>query len=145
MPDPAPDTITITELGERTGKASSALRYYEREHLLRPSGRVGGRRVYPVRAIEQVALIDLLQVAGLTIGEIRAIVSPIGVFAEDWREQARQKIEHIERQLGELQLAKSILEHTVDCPHGALEECPTFQRGVHDHAVALASAFCDQP
>ena len=72
-----------------TGKASSALRYYEREHLLQPSGRRSGRRVYPVRSVEQVALIDLLQVAGLTIGEIRAIVSPSGTFADDWRDQAR--------------------------------------------------------
>ena len=148
MPEPptasAATTITITELGERTGKASSALRYYEREHLLQPSGRRGGRRVYPARSVEQVALIDLLQVAGLSIGEIRAIVSPSGAFADDWREQAVQKIERIDRQLGELEIAKSILEHTVNCPHGALEECPTFQRGVRDHAAALAGPVADE-
>ncbi len=142
---PEPDTITITELGERTGKASSALRYYERERLLQPSGRRGGRRIYPARSVEQVALIDLLQVAGLTIGEIRAIVSPTGTFADDWRDQALEKIARIDQQLRELELAKSILEHTVHCPHGALEECPTFQRGVRDHAAALAGPGADGP
>jgi DNA-binding transcriptional MerR regulator len=143
MPDPG--TITITELGERTGKASSALRYYEREQLLEPCGRRGGRRVYPVRSVEQVAVIDLLQVAGLTIGEIRAIVSPSGTFADDWRDQAVQKIERIEQQLAELKLAKSILQHTVNCPHGALEQCPTFRRGVRDHAASLAGQSSGEP
>ena len=138
MGSPADATITITELGARTGKASSALRYYERERLLEPVGRQGGRRVYPSRSVEQVALIDLLQVAGLTIGEIRSILTPEGTFAEDWREQALAKIERIDRLLGELELAKSILEHTTHCPHGALEECPTFQKGVRDHAATLA-------
>ncbi len=42
------------------------------------AGRRSGKRVYPARSVEQVALIDLLQVAGLSIGEIRAIVSPTG-------------------------------------------------------------------
>jgi DNA-binding transcriptional MerR regulator len=139
----AEPTITITELGERTGKASSALRYYEREGLLEPVGRRGGRRVYPARSVEQVALIDLLQVAGLRIGEIRMIVTPTGTFAADWREQAVHKIERIDERLRELELAKSILEHTVNCPHGALEECPTFQAGVRDHAASLTGATLD--
>ncbi len=137
-------TITITELGERTGKASSALRYYEREHLLEPTGREGGMRVYPARSVEHVALIDLLQVAGLTIGEIRAIVTPAGTFADDWREQAHRKIERIDRRLRELELARSILEHTVTCPHPALDECPTFQRGVRGHAATLAGAELEE-
>ncbi len=90
-----------------------------------------------------MALIDLLQVAGLTIGEIRAIVAPSGTFADDWREQAVRKIEGIDRQLRELELARSILEHTITCAHGALEECPTFQRGVRDHAAGMAGPAWD--
>ena len=99
--------------------------------------------MYPSRSVEQVALIDLLQAAGLTIGEIRAIVTPSGTFADDWREQALRKIECIDRHLRELELAKSILEHTVHCPHRALDECPTFRRGVRDHAATLAGSVVD--
>jgi DNA-binding transcriptional MerR regulator len=132
------DTISITELGERTGKASSALRYYEREQLLEPCGREGGRRMYPIRAVEQVALIDLLQIAGLSIGEIREMVGPSGTFAPDWRAQTQRKIDSLERRLAELGLAKAILEHTVTCPHRALDQCSTFRKGVRDHAAALA-------
>ena len=36
--------LTIGELGQRVGLASSALRYYERAGLLTPDGRARGRR-----------------------------------------------------------------------------------------------------
>ncbi|MEV0335615.1 MerR family DNA-binding transcriptional regulator [Nocardia sp. NPDC050717] len=38
--------LSISELRERTGLASSALRFYERKGLLRASGRVAGKRCY---------------------------------------------------------------------------------------------------
>ncbi len=57
-------TLTIAELHHRTGKPSSALRFYERENMLEPIGRQGGMRIYRTSAVKQVALIDLLQLAG---------------------------------------------------------------------------------
>ena len=45
------DTLTIAELHQRTGKLSSALRFYERERLLAPIGCQGGIRVYAERSL----------------------------------------------------------------------------------------------
>jgi DNA-binding transcriptional MerR regulator len=131
-------TLTIADLHQRTGKPSSALRFYERELLLAPIGRQGGMRIYKDSAIRQIALIDLLQLAGFTLGEIRRIVSPDGEFSVDWREQARGKIDALDRRLAEIELAKAILQHTVNCPHESLDHCPVFHQGIEDHAVTLA-------
>ena len=38
--------LNITEVGEATGLASSALRFYERNGLVESAGRAGGKRVY---------------------------------------------------------------------------------------------------
>jgi len=131
------DILTISDLHRRTGKPSSALRFYEREHLLAPVGREGGMRVYAEAAVNQVALIDLLQLAGFTLGEIRGIVSPDGAFSSDWRIRAMEKIDELNRHLARIELAKMILEHTVTCPHDSLNECTVFTRGVADHAATL--------
>jgi len=131
------DELTIAELHQRTGKPSSALRFYEREQLLESIGRRGGMRVYRAAAVEQVALIDLLQLAGFTLREIRTVLTPQGAFADNWRDQARQKIDDLDRRLAEIQLAKTILEHTAGCPHQSLHDCPVFQQGIRDHASSL--------
>ena len=133
-------TLTIAELHQRTGKPSSALRFYEREQLLESIGRQGGMRVYRTTAVQQVALIDLLQLAGFTLAEIRRVLTAQGELAVDWRDQARQKIEDLDRRLAEIELAKTILEHTVRCPHHSLDDCPVFRQGIKDHASRPGAA-----
>jgi len=96
-------------------------------------------RVYTEAAVNQVALIDLLQLAGFTLGEIRSIVSPEGTFSPGWRDRALEKIDELTRRLTRIEFARTILEHTVTCPHESLHECPVFIRGVADHAEALGA------
>ena len=131
--------LTITELGSRTGLASSALRFYERKGLLRSSGRAGGMRVYDESAVTQVALIDLLKIVGFTLGEIAEVLDVRGRVAADWRDKARVKVGELEAQIAELRRARAVLRHTIDCPHPTLNECPVFNAGVAEHAARLAS------
>ena len=133
------DELTIAELRRLTGKPSSALRFYEREQLLESIGRRGGMRVYRATAVQQVALIDLLQLVGFTLSEIRSTLTPQGAFAVDWRDRARQKIDDLDRRLAEIELAKTILEHTAGCSHQSLSDCPVFQQGIRDHASSLGA------
>ena len=131
--------LTITELGARTGLASSALRFYERKGLLRSSGRAGGMRVYDEAAITQVALIDLLKIVGFTLGEIAEVLDVRGRVADDWRDKAQIKVRELEAQIAELRRARAILQHTINCPHPTLNECPVFSAGVAEHATKLAA------
>jgi DNA-binding transcriptional MerR regulator len=95
-------------------------------------------RVYTEAAVNQVALIDLLQLAGFTLGEIRSIVNPDGAFSSDWRNRALEKIDELNKRLAQIEFAKTILEHTITCPHDSLNECPVFRQGVADHAGTLS-------
>ena len=128
---------SITELSRRTGLASSALRFYERKDLLRPIGRAHGKRVYTDGAVEQVALIDLLQLAGFSLTEIAAFIDPHGRAAPDWRHQVRKKLTELDERIEKIRRAKAIVQHTVECPHERLDECPVHQSAVRFHATTL--------
>ena len=131
--------LTIIELGGRTGLASSALRFYERRGLLRSSGRSGGMRVYDESAVEQIALVDLLKIVGFTLTEIAEVVDVRGRVSDDWRDKARIKVGELEARIAELRRARAILQHTINCPHPTLNECPVFRAGVADHAAKLGT------
>ena len=63
--------LTIGALSERTGVATSALRYYEAEGLLHATRSDGGQRRYARDVIRRVSFIRVAQQVGLTLEEIR--------------------------------------------------------------------------
>ena len=140
MADPDILVLDISELSALTGLAPSALRFYERRGLLTPIGRAGGKRVYRAGAVQQVALIDLLKISGFTLPEIAELVDPDGHVGPDWRERARTKQEHLRRQHSDIERALTMLQHTIDCPHTSLHECPIHQAVVDAHAETLAAS-----
>jgi DNA-binding transcriptional MerR regulator len=133
------ESMTISELAERTGLAPSALRFYERCGLIDPIGRAGGKRVYDDRAVEQIALVDLLKISGFTLSEIGALIDPAGRVRPDWRDRAAEKRRQLEAQLSTTQVALTMIEHTLECPHPSLDECPVHRRIVRDHAASMAA------
>lgn len=140
MVDPGSTVIDISELSALTGLAPSALRFYERRGLITPIGRAGGKRIYRARTVQQVALIDLLKVSGFTLPEIADLVDPDGHVNPDWRDRARVKQEHLRQQLTDIERALTMLQHTIDCPHTSLHECPIHQAVVDAHADSLATS-----
>src|SRR5579859_180857 len=78
MSNPGPDSgglLAIGELAARTGKRPSLIRYYEQIGLLPPPVRVNGQRRYDAGAVRTLAVIDTAQRAGLTLDEIKALLS----------------------------------------------------------------------
>lgn len=140
MADPGILVLDISELSALTGLAPSALRFYERRGLLTPIGRAGGKRVYRAGAVQQVALIDLLKISGFTLPEIAELVDPDGHVGPDWRERARTKQAHLRRQYSDIERALTMLQHTIDCPHTSLHECPIHQAVVDAHAETLPAS-----
>ncbi|MDQ2728998.1 MAG: MerR family transcriptional regulator [Actinomycetota bacterium] len=129
--------MTITELAARTGLASSALRFYERKGLLRPVGRIGGKRTYSPDAVDQLALIDLLKLAGFTLTEVAALIDTNGQIVPGWRRQAHAKLGELDDRLGAIRQARTSLAHALECSHESLQDCPTHQRLVRRHAKTL--------
>lgn len=68
--------MRIGELADATGVSTKALRFYEADGLLpQPARAVNGYRDYPPGAVERVAFIRQAQAAGLTLSQIREILT----------------------------------------------------------------------
>ena len=131
--------LSITEVGRATGLPSSALRYYEREKLLEPAARAGGRRHYRPEVLQRLAVIGLLREVGFTIAEIRELVA-VG----EWRSLAERKLAEIDAQAERLHTARDLLTSALACDCSSLDECELVgrRRGRHRRATeALRIAF----
>jgi DNA-binding transcriptional MerR regulator len=117
--------LTIGELAERVGVATSALRYYEEVGLLEPTERRAGRRHYHRSAIEVVGTILLLRDVGFTITEIGELHSSRSDRAAR-RTLLRRKLEELSRKAAEIDVARQALEHGLDCPAPDIITCPNF-------------------
>jgi DNA-binding transcriptional MerR regulator len=132
-------SLTIGELAERVGVATSALRYYEELGLLTPAERRAGRRYYDEAAVDVVGAILLLQDVGFTLAEIgrlwsdRTDKATEGVLLAD-------KLDELARKADEIAVARQALQHALDCPAPKLTACPSF-RAVVQERLALRSSW----
>ena len=126
----ADETLTIGELGRRTGVAPSALRYYEEIGLLAPAARVSGRRRYGLDAVGSVGAILLLSDVGFTLAEVKELMAARSTSPRSWRELARRKLADLDARIAEAQTARVAVEHAINCPHDDVVTCPNFQEVV---------------
>lgn len=124
MPEPL---LTIGELARRAGVATSALRYWEELGLLPAPARVSGQRRYAEAAVAVVGVILLLQDAGFTLAEQKALAASRGGASGDWRPLAARKLAQLDAQIAQAQAARVAIEHALNCPHEDILECPTFR------------------
>ena len=118
--------LTISEVASRTGLAPSALRYYEREGLIPPAPKEGGRRVYEPDILDRIAVIKLAKEAGMTIAETKNLLGPIGrgrPAAQTWQKMTRDKLAEIDEQIARLERMKSVLAMLTGCECPTLEDC----------------------
>lgn len=106
--------LTIGELARQVGLRPSALRYYEAEGLLEPTGRTeSGYRLYTPESADIVRLIQRAQRLGFSLAEIRALL-------DAWRggdldneatlATAESRYLALERQVTELRVQQHELE-----------------------------------
>jgi len=124
--------LTITEVGEATGLQSSALRYYEREGLIKPAGRASGRRFYDEPVLQRLAVVSLLQEVGFTISEISELFNRRGKRRR-WRSLAESKLGEIDTHLERVGAARELLTAALKCGCSSLETCDLVatRRGSH--------------
>ncbi|HEU4569647.1 MAG TPA: helix-turn-helix domain-containing protein [Gemmatimonadales bacterium] len=119
--------MDIGEVARRSGFRASALRYYEREGLIRSLGRKGLRRQYAPEVVERLALIALGRTAGLTLEEIR------GMLTGGWRPRVDRgllaaRAEALDAQIRRMTALRDGLRHAAACRAPDHLECPTFRR-----------------
>jgi DNA-binding transcriptional MerR regulator len=121
--------MTIGAVAALTGRRPSSIRYYEQIGLLPPARRVNGRRVYGQDTVRALAVIDTGQRAGLTLGEIGALLSasPGDRDAiERLREIAAGKLPEITALITRAEIVRGWLECAARCECPSLEQCPLF-------------------
>lgn len=107
------DWLAIGQVAARTGVATSALRYYEREALIRSTRTDGGQRRYHREVVRRVAFIRIAQRVGLTLDEIRDALGSLpnertptkadwATLSKSWRPQLDAQIEMLQRLRDEL-------------------------------------------
>jgi DNA-binding transcriptional MerR regulator len=119
--------MDISGVARRTGVPASALRYYEKRGLIRSAGREGLRRTFAPDVFDQLALIALGQAAGLSLEEIRSMLSPKGGLKID-RALLAAKAKEIDASIVQLRAVSRGLRHAAACPAPSHAQCPTFQK-----------------
>jgi MerR family redox-sensitive transcriptional activator SoxR len=119
MPD---ELLTIGEVAQRAGIATSAVRYYERRGLVAPDGRQSGQRRYRPDTLRLLVFVGMLQDAGLSLDDIAGVLGASGVG--EWKEIARQRLDVLDREIERLENARSYLQGALLCRFDhPLNEC----------------------
>jgi len=71
------ELLTIGDFAARSGVAPSALRYYEREGLIRSIRTGGNQRRYQRSELRRVSFIRIAQQVGVSLDEIRAALAAL--------------------------------------------------------------------
>ncbi len=122
-----PTELTIGELAERSGVATSALRYYEERGLIESARNPGGHRRYLRPTIRRVAFIVFAQRVGLSLAEIRVELDklPPGRTpkSRDWQKLSASWTERIDQRIDELQRLREGLTGCIGCGCLSMERC----------------------
>ena len=121
------DVMTIGEVAERSGVATSALRFYEDQGLIHPERNDSGHRRYPRTVIRVVAFIVFAQKIGLSLTEVAAELAklPRNRVPEraDWIKLSGQWRERVDERIAELERLRDGLGQCIGCGCLSLQQC----------------------
>jgi MerR family transcriptional regulator, redox-sensitive transcriptional activator SoxR len=123
--------LAIGEVARLSGKAPSAIRYYESIGLLPQPARVSGRRRYPGEVVRSLAVIDTARRAGLALDDIRLLLQASADDAsavEQLREVAERRLPVLREAISRAEVVREWLEQAADCCCPTLETCPLFEQ-----------------
>jgi MerR family redox-sensitive transcriptional activator SoxR len=102
------ETLAIGDFAARSGVAPSALRYYEKEGLIRSTRTGGNQRRYQRSELRRVAFIRIAQQVGVSLDEIRHALEALpenrtptkadwSRLSARWRRRLEERITLMER------------------------------------------------
>jgi MerR family redox-sensitive transcriptional activator SoxR len=119
--------LTIGELSERSGIATSAIRYYEDRGLVSSRRTTGNQRRYDRAVLRRLAFIRTAQRVGLSLEEIEAALStlPSGrtPTKADWTRLSRGWRPRLDAQIRQLERLRDTLDSCIGCGSLSLRRC----------------------
>ena len=119
--------LTIGELSERSGVATSALRFYEERALIESRRTTGNQRRYAKATLRRVAFIRTAQRVGLTLEEVSEALATLPEARTptkaDWARLSRSWRPRLDEQIRRIELLRDRLDGCIGCGCLSLKSC----------------------
>ena len=132
------DLLTIGDIAERAGLATSTLRFYEAEGLIESERTGGNQRRFHRSELRRIALIRAAQSFGLSLKEIRHALASLperrSPTKHDWERLAGSWRSLIDDRIETLQRLRDQATSCIGCGCLSLDKCGLYNVG--DAAVS---------
>ena len=112
-------TLTIGQLAERAGVATSAIRFYEEKGLVHSTRTTGNQRRYPQSTLRRVAFIRAAQQVGLKLEEVAEALATLPDHRtptkSDWHRISKDWKPRLEEQIRRIRLLEQRLDSCIGC------------------------------
>jgi MerR family redox-sensitive transcriptional activator SoxR len=119
--------LSIGEIAARSGVAPSALRFYEREGLIRSERTPGNQRRYERAVLRRLAFIQAGRAAGVPLERIGAALSALPSSRtptrHDWERLSKRWREDLEMRIATLQALRDRLNTCIGCGCLSIDKC----------------------
>jgi MerR family redox-sensitive transcriptional activator SoxR len=119
--------LTIGELAERSGVATSAIRYYEDRGLVWSRRTTGNQRRYERPMLRRLAFIRTAQRVGLSLEEIETALDTLPSnrtpTKADWTRLSRGWRPRLDAQIAQLERLRDTLDSCIGCGCLSLRRC----------------------
>jgi MerR family redox-sensitive transcriptional activator SoxR len=133
--------LTIGELGNRAGVATSALRFYEAEGLITSQRTTGNQRRFARATLRRVAVIRAARRLGVPLKDIKDALDSLPQqrtpSKQDWHKLSERWRVRLDRQIADLKSLRDDLSGCIGCGCLSLETCALFNPD--DRASSLGS------
>ena len=124
--------LTIGQVSERTGVATSALRFYEDQGLIHSERNEGNQRRFHRDVLRRVSFIRIAQQVGLSLREIGDVMSSLPdnrtPDRRDWEAVASSWKPRLDAQIALIERMKDRITGCIGCGCLSMEACPMFNR-----------------
>ncbi|WP_344682995.1 MerR family transcriptional regulator [Saccharopolyspora taberi] len=115
--------VSIGQAAALYDLAPSTVRWWERQGVLDPPARDGGRRIYRDADLRRIGVAYLCCVVGKMPLDKAAVVTSGKSTHEAWQRTVSERITLLERQISQLEAAKDYLRHLLSCEDDDIAEC----------------------
>ena len=130
VPDRRNEQLSIGVVADRTGLATSAIRFYEEQGLVRAERNSAGHRRFRRSAIRRLSFILIAQKLGYRLDEIKTQLDwlPMDAAPTDaqWEELARRFRTELDDRIAGLQVLRDKLDGCIGCGCLSLDRCQLY-------------------
>jgi MerR family redox-sensitive transcriptional activator SoxR len=119
--------LSIGEVSARSGVATSALRFYERQGLIESTRTGGNQRRYDRAVLRRIAFIQAGRAAGVTLAEIQRSLGGLPrsrtPSRKDWERLSNKWRDDLDARIETLQALRDRLTTCIGCGCLSIDQC----------------------